>query len=399
MFDPPRSTRLSTTTPRPRRTAAIVWSLLNLELWYRTFIDGDGVQTLGARAARLTAGRRAAPHARSTAAPIGVRAPMRILWLNAGLLLPLDKGGKLRTWHLMRHLARRHEITYLSFARCRRSRRGRRRACARSCSTRRDRPARRDPARARCASTPTRRGTSLDPLPVRRRQVPLGALPRARSRRCSTTARFDARRLRLPACRPSTCRSGCRARRSSSRTTSRRRSGGGTPRPRPGALRACAAARSSGGACCGSKGGRSRRFDRVLAVSEADARHVRARSIRTPSRPGARRADRRRHRATSRRSPRRRRPRAPRLHRLDGLAAERGRDASTSAARSCRSSAPAEPRRHASHRRPRADAGRPAARADDARRRGHRPRGRRPAVHRGRGASTSCRCASAAARG
>lgn len=40
---------------------------------------------------------------------------MRILWLNAGLLLPLDKGGKLRTWHLMRHLAERHEITYLSF--------------------------------------------------------------------------------------------------------------------------------------------------------------------------------------------------------------------------------------------------------------------------------------------
>lgn len=40
---------------------------------------------------------------------------MRILWLNANLLLPLDKGGKLRTWHLMRHLARRHDITYLSF--------------------------------------------------------------------------------------------------------------------------------------------------------------------------------------------------------------------------------------------------------------------------------------------
>jgi sugar transferase (PEP-CTERM/EpsH1 system associated) len=41
---------------------------------------------------------------------------VKILWLNAGLLLPLDKGGKLRTWHLMRHLARRHAITYLSFA-------------------------------------------------------------------------------------------------------------------------------------------------------------------------------------------------------------------------------------------------------------------------------------------
>ncbi len=40
---------------------------------------------------------------------------MRILWLNAGLLLPLDKGGKLRTWHLMRHLAARHDITYVSF--------------------------------------------------------------------------------------------------------------------------------------------------------------------------------------------------------------------------------------------------------------------------------------------
>ena len=40
---------------------------------------------------------------------------MKLLWLNAGLLLPLDKGGKLRTWHVMRHLAARHDITYLSF--------------------------------------------------------------------------------------------------------------------------------------------------------------------------------------------------------------------------------------------------------------------------------------------
>jgi sugar transferase (PEP-CTERM/EpsH1 system associated) len=41
---------------------------------------------------------------------------MRILWLKSDLLLPLDKGGRLRTWHLMRHLAHRHEVTYLSFA-------------------------------------------------------------------------------------------------------------------------------------------------------------------------------------------------------------------------------------------------------------------------------------------
>jgi sugar transferase (PEP-CTERM/EpsH1 system associated) len=41
---------------------------------------------------------------------------MRILWLKSDLLLPLDKGGKLRTWHLLRLLAQRHEVTYLAFA-------------------------------------------------------------------------------------------------------------------------------------------------------------------------------------------------------------------------------------------------------------------------------------------
>jgi hypothetical protein len=28
--------------------ADAIWSLLNLELWYRTFIDGDGIQVLPA---------------------------------------------------------------------------------------------------------------------------------------------------------------------------------------------------------------------------------------------------------------------------------------------------------------------------------------------------------------
>lgn len=41
---------------------------------------------------------------------------MRILWLKADLLLPLDKGGKLRTWHLMRELSMHHAVTFLSFA-------------------------------------------------------------------------------------------------------------------------------------------------------------------------------------------------------------------------------------------------------------------------------------------
>jgi asparagine synthase (glutamine-hydrolysing) len=39
----------------------ILWSLLNLELWYRTFIDGDGVQVLPTPAGMRTADRDAAP--------------------------------------------------------------------------------------------------------------------------------------------------------------------------------------------------------------------------------------------------------------------------------------------------------------------------------------------------
>jgi polysaccharide biosynthesis protein PslH len=59
---------------------------------------------------------------------------MPLLWLNAGLLLPLDKGGKLRTWHVMRHLAARHDITYLSFEDATQTdadRRGMREVCSR----------------------------------------------------------------------------------------------------------------------------------------------------------------------------------------------------------------------------------------------------------------------------
>src|SRR5205085_6371757 len=37
-------------------------------------------------------------------------------WVKSGVLLPLDTGGKLRTWHLLRHLAARHEVTYLGSA-------------------------------------------------------------------------------------------------------------------------------------------------------------------------------------------------------------------------------------------------------------------------------------------
>ena len=41
---------------------------------------------------------------------------MRILWLKTELLHPLDKGGKIRTYEMLKQLKREHEITYVSFA-------------------------------------------------------------------------------------------------------------------------------------------------------------------------------------------------------------------------------------------------------------------------------------------
>jgi len=42
-------------------------------------------------------------------------APVQILWLKAGKLLPVDTGGKIRSFHLLRELSRRHEVTLLSY--------------------------------------------------------------------------------------------------------------------------------------------------------------------------------------------------------------------------------------------------------------------------------------------
>lgn len=39
---------------------------------------------------------------------------MRILWLKTELLHPVDKGGKIRTYAMLRELAREHEVTYLT---------------------------------------------------------------------------------------------------------------------------------------------------------------------------------------------------------------------------------------------------------------------------------------------
>ena len=40
---------------------------------------------------------------------------MKILWVKAGGLVPPDTGGKIRTYNILRELARRHSITFFSF--------------------------------------------------------------------------------------------------------------------------------------------------------------------------------------------------------------------------------------------------------------------------------------------
>src|ERR1700722_15129018 len=40
---------------------------------------------------------------------------LRILWVKAGKLLPVDTGGKIRSYNIVRHLARAHTVTLLSY--------------------------------------------------------------------------------------------------------------------------------------------------------------------------------------------------------------------------------------------------------------------------------------------
>ena len=42
-------------------------------------------------------------------------APLRILWVKAGKLLPVDTGGKIRSYNILRHLARAHDMTLLTY--------------------------------------------------------------------------------------------------------------------------------------------------------------------------------------------------------------------------------------------------------------------------------------------
>jgi len=40
---------------------------------------------------------------------------MKILWVKAGKLLPVDTGGKIRSFNILRHLTKDHEVTLLSY--------------------------------------------------------------------------------------------------------------------------------------------------------------------------------------------------------------------------------------------------------------------------------------------
>ena len=39
---------------------------------------------------------------------------MHILWLKTELLHPVDKGGKIRTYHMLKAFKREHRVTYLT---------------------------------------------------------------------------------------------------------------------------------------------------------------------------------------------------------------------------------------------------------------------------------------------
>jgi polysaccharide biosynthesis protein PslH len=40
---------------------------------------------------------------------------MRLLWVKAGKLLPVDTGGKICSYNLLKHLAARHQVVLLSY--------------------------------------------------------------------------------------------------------------------------------------------------------------------------------------------------------------------------------------------------------------------------------------------
>ena len=223
----------------------------------------------------------------------------------------------------MRHLAARHDITYLSFADPDADRGSTGPACARS--ARGSRPFRAPIAAkgtlrfyADAAALPGRSGA------VRGRQVPLAAYRARVSRQLLATRALRRGRLRLPAAGREPAGAAAlpvdplHAQRRGGDLAAARRARRPTRSRQP-------ARRSSGSGCCASSATRWRasiwcwRCPRPIGDTFARLYPGALRGAR------ARRADRRRHAAISRRAPDAAAARAHRLHRLDGLAAERRR--------------------------------------------------------------------------
>ena len=323
---------------------------------------------------------------------------MRILWLKADLLLPLDKGGKLRTWHLMRHLARRHDdrVPRASPSRAHAGR-GRRAGCARWRRTSRSCRAPESAEGLSGGSTRTSLRHLVAPLPY--------AVAKYRSRRSTRRARRDccgaALRSRWSATssfpavnlpeRPAVSR----------RPVHAQRRGGDLAAPR--------GDRRTGPArlLLRQQRGRMLRFEatRVRALRRAFSRCRRrtARpsrgSIRRPAATGPRRPDRGGHARTSRRrgSDGRRRPARTSSSPARWTGCPTRTPCSTSAGTSCRASARSS-RARRFHRRPQPDA--PAGAARPAPRASPSPAGWTTCGRTSRAPrSPSSLCASAAGRG
>ena len=317
---------------------------------------------------------------------------MKILWLNAGLLLPLDKGGKLRTWHLMRHLAARHDITYLSFAEP--SEREDYRTGMREVCRRLETIPRTDPAKGTLRFYADAARYLVDPVPyaVAKYRSPAYA---ARLRELLRTEAFDAvvcdflpPLVNLPATLP--CPTILFTHNVEAEIWRRHAENATNPGSRyllgqqwQRMLRFERAA--------------LKRFDLVLAVSEADGEtfeRLYPGALRSPVHVVQTGVDTQYFAPLPEVPPR---PIAPRLHRLDGLAAERRRD-DLLRPRHPAADPPRRAGRDAEHHRPRTDAGGPPAR-------GRARASKSPAAWTTCGrtsrpaASTSCRCGSAAARG
>ena len=302
---------------------------------------------------------------------------MKILWLNANLLLPLDKGGKLRTWHVMRHLAARHDITYLSFCDPDSAEGGSSRACARSARHLHTIP-RTDPAKgtarfyARRRALPRRSACRMEWRSTARTHSG------ARSIGCFSERPLRRRRLRLPragrqpARAPSLPGDPLHAQRRGGDLAAARgeRRQPGVPVPARAAVAAHAALRTRRARrvsiwCSRCPRPTGDTFQRLYPDALRTPAHVVQTGVDTAYFAPAARA---------------RTARAPGLHRVDGLAAERRRHA-VLRARHSPAHPPGRARRHAEHHRPRADAGGQAS----GRRRRHRsdrPGRRCAAAHR-----------------